>query len=267
MAGRNAAQRISELVERGVRLDGNAAMVTGLSQLFDYSPQDAYRQHAYRLEQVQKQLDLMQAGLTRLGIPDDLYVGQLASLKNGFSSSNLNQPYQNLRAQFTAEVRLALLWAAFVLEDEGGIADQTTLGELVKVILAVIADVEARSLPPTLREFLVSHLADLLVGLQTSPFAGAGDLQRAVKSLAADVVAKGVDLTVAAGELSDDDQKLMDRAGGAFQQAADMASNSGKGSEGIATLWRMATKTSPRLGWDNHGFAQLGSRTNETGEG
>jgi len=266
MPGKNAAQRISELVERGVRLDGNTAMVNGLNQLFDYSPEDPYRQHAYRLEQVHKQLDLVQVGLTRLGIPDELYAGQLAALRNGFSSSNLSQPYQNLRGQFTVEVRLLLLWAAFVLEDEGGLADQTALGELVKSILGVIADVQASSLPPTLREFLVSHLTDLLVGLQTSPFAGARDLQKAVKSLAADVVAKGEALAGVVGDLSGEDQQLMERAGGAFQQVADMASASGKGSEGIATLWRIATINSPRLGWDGQEFGRLGSRADAPGK-
>ena len=267
MPGRNPAQRISELIERGVALDGNTAMVNGLSQLFDYAPQDAYREHVHRLEQVHKQLDLMAAGLRRMGVPHELYAHQHGVLKSAFSASNLNQNYQNLKAQFTADVRLGMRWAAFLLEDEGGIADQQALGELVKAIVGLIADVEGSVLPPTLSEFLVSHLTDLLLGLQTNPFAGAGDLQKAVKILAADAVANGKALNESADLLDESQQALIARAGVAFSQAADIAGDSGKGSAGIPTLWHMAAKNTAQLGWDAQAIPRLGHKPSTSGEG
>lgn len=266
MPGMNPAQRISELVERGVGLDGNTAMVNGLSQLFGYAPQDAYREHAHRLEQVQKQLDLMAAGLRRLDVPHELYSHQHGVLKNAFSASNLNQNYQNLKGQFTADVRLGLRWAAFLLEDEGGIADQQALQELVSAIVSLIVDVEASALPPTLSEFLISHLNDLLLGLQTNPFVGASDLQKAVKALAADSVANGKALNEAADHLEESEQALIARAGMAFNQAAAIAGESGKGSAGIPNVWRLATKNVAQLGWDADAIPQLVHNPSAAGE-
>lgn len=266
MPGKNPAQRISELIERGKGLDGNTALIDGLSQLFEYAPQDAYREHVYRLEQVQKQLDLMAAGLRRLGVPHELYAHQHGVLKNAFSASNLTQHYQSLKGQLTADVLLGVRWAAFILEDEGGIADQQALDELVAAIVGLIADVQASALPPTLSEFLVSHLNDLLVGLQTNPFAGAGDLQKAVKTLAADAVANGEALNKAADLLGESEQALMVRAGVAFNQAAEIAGESGKGSAGIPAVWRLATKNTAQLGWDAEAIPQLGHNSSAVGE-
>ncbi len=169
MPGKNPAQRVSELIERGAGIDGNLAMVNGLSQLFEYAPQDAYRENVHRLEQVQKQLDLMAAGLRRLGVLHELYAHQHEVLKNAFSASNLTSALPEPEGPVNGRRSLGMRWAAFMLEDEGGIADQQALDELVAAIVSLIADVQASALPPTLSEFLVSHLNDLLVGLPNEP--------------------------------------------------------------------------------------------------
>lgn len=82
MPGNNAAQRLSELAEQALRTNSNVAMTQGLSVLFNCTPADPYRHHAARLEQVHKQIDVAEAGLARLGVPNFLYEPQFNALRD-----------------------------------------------------------------------------------------------------------------------------------------------------------------------------------------
>lgn len=226
MSGQNAATRIHSVIEHTGAIDGQLPAIEGLFELFclgHLTPgASAGRQVTQRMNQLQDQIDLVDAGLRSAGVPAALWAASLEQVRNGFSPTALGGNWQQIVANFTPEARLALQWAAHVLPADDGGVDQTLLGQLLFDIEEVLMLVEQIELPDVLRQFITEHMRSLQEGLRVSAIAGMRPLREAIKIVAGDIALRQDTINRAVADLPADAAAVCNRASAAVKKAMDL---------------------------------------------
>lgn len=246
MAGRNAAQRVKVFVDGALSVHQGVTMVDGLSRLFAYQPVDAEREHARRLEAIQLQLDLAEKQLSASGFPEDLYRHQFYRVRQVFRPALLQQGFDQVRNAMDESVRLCFSWCAYALDDEGESVGSAEVSDLIEQLRALLNSSQMATLPPGVRDLLITHLAALLDAFNLTDIEGGSSLRKAAKAAAADLVAHADEIDSAAQTATPDQAGFMKRCGATLKRAMDAAATAGKGVEGVEKMIKFATERGPQ---------------------
>ena len=225
MSGQNAATRVHSVMQHAAAIDGQLSVLDGLFELCcrgHLTPgPGAGRQAAQRMNQLLDQIDLIEAGLRRAGVPEALWSTQLERSRSGFSPALMGGTWQQVIESFGSEVQLALQWAAYVLAPDDGVVDDTQIGQLLFDIEEVLMLAEQIELPDVLRQFVVGHMPALQEGLRVRAISGMRPMREAIKTVAGDLALRQETINRAVAGLPADARTVCNRASAAVKKAMD----------------------------------------------
>lgn len=245
MPGTNAAQRVANYLGRLQKSTPNTPMVEALGVFFDYQPKDPYREHARKLELLLSQIDLAVDGLRRDGFPEHLYVRQVSSARDAFTVSALNQQWNHVTGQVTADVKLAFDWIAYALPDQNDAVEKEALARLLEVLNAISNDKLLHSLPAAWKELIERHINAILDALAAHPITGSAPVEKAVKDLVTDLVVHSDELEET--PVPQEAKAFLKKAFGAVKATVDIAVKSEKTLTAIDKLYKLASEKGPLL--------------------
>lgn len=240
----NAAQRVLDHLNRVGKIQDNVTFPQGLVALFGPLPEgeEPYRIHARRLEALLGQVDKAVNGLKAANFPDDLFVHQVARVRNGLSPSNFNQKWAHVKHFITDAERVCFAWMAYGLRNEEVQLDEADVAALVEQAEALLQSPVIGSLPEHVRRALSDYLRALKQAAADYPISGVEPISRAARDLASELATE-VDIVNAAAEGTEegsdfkrDAKLLLAKCGQVIAKAWDKTVKAADGADKILKL-------------------------------
>lgn len=134
------------------------------------------------LRALQDEIDTLKVQLVARGLPEDLYAGQLARLRNAAAPAAIHSHWAGMVGNInTSDVRLVLQWAASVLPDDEAEAEAEQLDLLAADIDRLQAEIANAELPPAIYAFAVKQLRSLREALRLYRVRGVEPIRTAVE--------------------------------------------------------------------------------------
>lgn len=137
---------------------------------------------ADRLAAMNRELDLVRAGMGKAGFSEALYANSLNAFESALSPMLLPHTWNNARQHLSAENFLALSFCSEILPDEESEITQSELDEICGLVAELNRLLADSTLPARLRALLAHHVELMLQALAEYPIAGAKALREAART-------------------------------------------------------------------------------------
>lgn len=187
---RNSAQRILTLIRKALQQSdqmGTAqvwAETLGLdSKIAAADPHEVQK----KLGLIRVEIDLTKALMEGTQFSKHLYEPYLDRVKNVVSVHNLSVPWASYKGSLQADALLALDYCAEILPSEPPISMEE-LQDVLNTVVKLRNEIEALSLSPGIREFLLRQLEIMETGILDYPISGSGAIGKAFREGYVDIV-------------------------------------------------------------------------------
>ncbi|PVY68635.1 hypothetical protein C7440_1046 [Pusillimonas noertemannii] len=208
-----------------------------LAQPADKGEQLKETEISRRLVAIIDQVDQLSILLRERGVPEVLYHNAHLKIKNGLSPAKMSQRWIEIKPHFGPEIITALRWAEWAV----GSLEDTISNEDRQDIQAKITELEALlgddSLPAALRQILRRQVTELRSALEDYVIYGIGPLEKAIKTITADIVSEQEALTSSANENPEETRKALDKLKSAMATTVTVIDKVAKTAGNIGKLW------------------------------
>lgn len=182
---RNSAARLFALLKAIPAHPDNTQTLAVWSALFNLQDSNANRLSrvvADRLAAMNRELDLVRAGMVKAGFSETLYTNALNAFEAALTPMLLPHTWNNARPYLTAENFLALNFCSEILPDEESEITQSELEDIRGLVDELNQLLSDSTLPARLQAVLAHHVELMLQALAEYPIAGAKAFREAART-------------------------------------------------------------------------------------
>lgn len=204
---------------------------------------------AQRLVALTDQVDAIQEMLESScdAPPEALYLDYLARVRSVFSPVRIKEPWASLSQELGEGSWLTLRWAEWLI----GPLERPLSDEDRSLLESQIVDLDLMlrddSMPASLRRVLRSQVSELRDALDRYPTEGIAPLEKAVKTVTADVVSKKETFFEAARESPRETGSALERFKTAMSATTNIIEKSAKTAGSLKTLWTICGEILEKL--------------------
>lgn len=120
---------------------------------------------------VRKEVELVESLMQKTTFSKNLYQPYLTRVKNTISVANISTTWNNYKPNLSADTVLSIMFCSEILSDEESI-DKEELESILSSVKTLKQEIEASSISPEMRNFLISQLNIIENAIQNYPITG-----------------------------------------------------------------------------------------------